>query len=233
MDYVYALVKLNETEEGGARREKESAGIGEGSYGASIWKTFASPSSEFALYGHRESGTLVACSIGVTPPGASWVRVPPLPSEAHAAIAIEFIENLVEDRHKQALRAYLERPQWWFSFYEAVKALGMGPAWNALRRTRIMSHLVKSLDELGIPSAGAEAQIREQQREEQKRATAKTPPMSSDSEKILGPAAVGTQGKPARMDIRLIAERLVGRMSLSELRSLRVTLGDVFDVLDK
>lgn len=183
----------------------------------SVWKAYASPNGRFKLYANTQDGQLVVCSPNSDQPSGPWVHIPPMPPEDHLALANEYVDSLPDEGQRERLRERFGNPNWWVSFYTDLKELGLDSTWNTLRRKRILGALEAALREAGIP-AGRRAFRPSDRRINQ----AKGEP---------GQQVVRSTLSSAR--VRAIAIAIVQGMSLSELRDVRVRLGDVLDALDE
>jgi hypothetical protein len=216
MDYVYALAG-----EGNAPVSsiwpKSPSNAGQ-SAEVSIWKTFASPSGVFKLLANKDTGRLCVCPPGAAYPDGFSVEVPPLPAEKHIEIATDYIATLSDEGQKERLRQYLDKPQWWMPFYQAIQKENLAADWNAARRKRIVAELRSALTAAGVPVGGLEAQLTDR---------IVTPLKRSEIARQL-PGTVRSS-----LNLRTIATAIVQNMSITELRELRVSLGDVFDALER
>jgi hypothetical protein len=183
----------------------------------SVWRTFASPNSPYRLFVDRGTGRLSVYLPNHTPPDGS-ILIPPMPPARHIELAKMYLDSLTDDSQRQRLQQHLLKPQWWIPFFDAIKEEKLGPSWNAAR-TKFISHELKiALEKAGAPSARVDSEIAASRRAETAAMrSSRAAPMASD----------GSIPK-----LRLIAATLIQRMSDTELRRLRVRLGDVFDALD-
>lgn len=175
-----------------------------------VWKTFVSPSGTFVIWGNRNRGVLqvLPATHGSphTSPGDDWVKIPPCPAEIHEQIAREFMATLPEGDAKSQLETVLGlNTSWWEHFFVSARNLGLEKQWSAFRRRRLHDEFEKILRSLNIPY--------------DERSTAR----AVDSG--LPPATVTDDG------LRRLALAVLGRMTTSELRELRLPLGYVIDEL--
>jgi hypothetical protein len=218
MDYLYGVPQS--AGDAVAAPARESPLAADQSSDSSIWKTFASPSTVYRLYANKETGKLIAHAPGASPPDSSWVQIPSMTREKHIAVAKEFINTLGDEGQKERLARSFDQPQWWVSFYESIKAEGLAAPWNAIRRKRVIEELTAALESAGVPPKDAASQIALEQRSAPRIAPR---PIRS----VVAMPSVRSSPR-----LKTVAERIVQNMSLAELRSLRVRLGDVFDALD-
>ena len=226
MDYVYglrgsaaALSEPVEAVDGDSSPAEPVRAASVPSSDAAIWRTFASPRTQFRLYGDPETGMLAVVSPGGRPPSESWREVPPCTAEKHIEIAKGFIAQLGEGLTSQ-LTIQFDRPNWWLTFYEELKRLGLAGRWNTFRRERILDELRATLGNLGVPidkvpsSAAVWNSVRP----------------SAGAPNPKNARAMVVDGDTSRL--RQLAAAIVKNMSARELRELPVRLGDVVDALD-
>jgi len=180
-----------------------------------VWKTFASPASQFRLYGNAESGILCVVPPGGAPLEAPWVHIPSCPPETHRQIAEEFVKMLPEESHRVALTQTFGYPSsWWTAYYSVIQQLGLTSVWNPYRRRRILRELESSLEQRGVSTAHIEA--------------------ASVSHRRAGGAVSDRPSVVAAAQdslLRSLAIDVVRNMATAELRALWVPLGCVVDAL--
>lgn len=211
MDYLYAIrtgVGSPPVPDGQPQPQVRSLDV-------SVWKTFASPNSLFKLYAQRADGKLVVVPPGGGPPEGEWVQIPSMSPEKHILIAKDFTDSLTDPAQKARLQELLSRPQWWDVFYQAIQSEGLAPAWNSIRRKRILAELKEALESAGLRTDLVDSQV------VQHRTAPRTLPGRS--------LASLPRSKPT---IKMLAEKVLQNMSVSEVRNLRVRLGDVFDAIE-
>lgn len=130
----------------------------------------------------------------------------------HLQIAREFVATLPESK-KATLLNTLAEPMWWLSFFSTTRRMAVGNEWNSFRRKRLLHELYSALDSFGIPRRGPRSRTTFDLR------TAPNPKLAADikDERILREAIA----------------RAVGGLPLSELRALRLPVGDLLDALMK
>jgi hypothetical protein len=217
MDYTYAVAQDGDTSissspEVAIRNDARPMEL-------SAWKTFSNPNGVFKLHANKEDGKLCVCPPGAAPPDGFSVAVPPLSAEKHVEFARNYVDSLSDGAQMERLRQYLDKPQWWAPFYQAVQKENLSAAWNAARRRWIVAELRDTLTAAGVPVDGLEAQLTDRPRATATRSLATARPAPRPN-------------RPAN-DLRSIAVTIIQNMSIAELRALRVNLGDVFDALER
>ncbi len=138
--------------------------------------------------------------------------------ERHLEIAKTYVDSLADEGQRERLKQPFSESQWWVRFYDAVKTEGLTQPWNAFRSRAIRTELRRALDTAGISAAKVEAQILAKARPSLRPAVAQRP------------TATVSRSAP---QVRVVAAALIQNMSIAELRSLTVRLGDVLDALDR
>lgn len=183
----------------------------------SVWKTFASPSARYKLFGNSQTGDLQVVPPGGQIPTSPWIRIPPCSESTHLQIAKEFISTLSEESHRLSLGDELGKPRWWDAYFLRAQQLGLLDSWGVFRRHRLTREFESTLKSLGIPSVPYP----------------ETPPRSRPATRLRG---VGLRPIPAGSEIsklRGLAVSAVQQMSIAELRALMLPLGYVADGLNE
>lgn len=179
------------------------------------WKAYSNPGHPFVVAANRDTGALQVfpqASNIFTP----WIVLPKPTTESHAEIANEFASSLPEPSRTN-LRALLHDPKWYVRFSGVAMRNGLGPKWAAFRRNKLIERFNASLRELAIPQISHSPQ---------KVATSwKIPPSTTSSSISIAPAEDS--------EFRNMLHKVLSELPLSELRSLRLPVGVVFDILKR
>ncbi len=179
-------------------------------FDAEAFRAYASPSGVFAAYVNRQTGELRAQAVSSAELGGDWVRIPSLSREDHVDMARRFVESLPDKERNELEPLIGAGQQWHVAFWEATRGLNLEPAWKKSRSDRIAVSLTKALEALGVPLR-ATSSLR--------RPTHVSAP---------SPESLSRPGRAPDF-AKLLAVRAVERMSIRELRGLRLTLGEFID----
>jgi hypothetical protein len=178
-----------------------------------VWKTFASPNTEFKLFANPETGETLTIPPLAAEPDLPWKRIPVCPAETHRRIAEDFISSLPSGPFRTEFsEALLSPSEWWIKFFEVAERTGLKREWSAYRRKRILEELDSAFRRLGIPA--------------QTRVQAHLHPGGTTNRLVA--AAPSPTGDSF---LRAIVLRLAQTLSTGELRELKVSLGAIVDVL--
>jgi hypothetical protein len=134
--------------------------------------------------------------------------------EVHIQLARSFAVGLHDAQKRAALEAVLGQPVWWTKFFPTAMSLGLGIEWGAFRRRKLSEELEKALAALRIPErAGA------RQRD------AIPVPLQSL------PATADNSSLNADQQLRRIIISVIKRLPSTDLRALRLPVGDVLDAI--
>jgi len=182
------------------------------------FRVFKSPNCPLSLLADTRTGALRVQASNL-PFENPWVRVPPCSPESHKKIALDFVTQLIDEGQRSELAQLIARsPQsWWFSFWRRIGELGLVNQWSTFRKSRLMAEMEASLVQLGLPVKGGQAAPSGLQR------TPRSVPAG------LQP----TDNVQDEAFIRSLVARVINTISLAELRSLRLPLGDIVDALKR
>lgn len=207
MDVVYALVGTGATEPSGTQPEPAQV---------DLWRVWVSPNSPYILVLDRENQALRTVPRG-GPVGPSEVRLEPPTEAIHREVAKEFLATLPPALHPKLLAA-LESPtaHWWQGWVRELRGTGHLDSWNGFRRGLFELHLAARLRDANLDDTavvGALGRIRDS--------------------KHLAPMRIRSAGRsgPHQDDLHRVVFEAVQRLSIAELRELRLPVGIVLDVL--
>lgn len=193
-------------------QEQEYVGLPMSSYN---WKAYSNPGHPFVVAANRETGALQALPQGSNPP-PPWIILPKPTAEFHAEIANEFASSLAEPS-RTSLRALLRDPKWFLRFTGIATKEGLGTKWAAFRRRKLIERLNSSLRESAIPSIPRVSRTFET-------------PSQVPAKRVAG---TGVATGSEEVAFRDLVCKVVSELPLSELRSLKLPVGVVFDALKR
>jgi hypothetical protein len=179
------------------------------------WKAYSNPGHPFVVTANRETGMLQALPQGSNPP-EPWVVLPKPTAAFHSEIANEFASSVPEPSRAN-LKALLRDPKWYLRFSGIVTREGLGAQWGAFRRRKLIERLNSSLSELGIPSTPRISRKFETHQQISSLKTTRTSVAAGTEESVL----------------RDLICKVVCELPMSELRSLKLPVGVVFDALTR
>jgi hypothetical protein len=183
----------------------------------SIWKTFASPSTSYALYANAETGLFRVLSHFAAPLLPPWQRIPSYEADKHRELAREFVAQMSDEDDKRQLTECVNQQVWWPRFYQLTIRLNIVTKWMDFRRKRILEELAATLVKLNIP-------------------TAHIPQLTKWPVPDAFPKALRTY--PAKSEtrdqrLRRVALGVVAKMSQEDLGAIRARLADFINEIDK
>jgi hypothetical protein len=178
-----------------------------------VWKAFTNPASAFRVHANLSTGELRS-EPAATLPVMPWVLVAPVTGEVHLQIARSFAAALHDLQKRVTLEGLLSQPMWWTKFFAVSMSLGLGADWNAFRGRRLMQELEKALAVLGIPGYAAGEGQQADRYASTSTAPATDSPMKGDEQ------------------LRRVIISVVKKLPTTELRSLRLPVGEVVDALN-
>ncbi|MXZ56198.1 MAG: hypothetical protein F4Z14_08520 [Gammaproteobacteria bacterium] len=222
VDIVYGLqstpnttsAPLSVEEENSSKSNKARRGL---QIAPRVWKTFASPSERYQLFGNQLSGELRVVEQGELSPGSPWTRIPSCSPEEHLGIAKDFISVLQDEEHKNSLLSTLDKPGWWNIFLFTAQRLGLATRWHEHRQRRLHEQFLNTIQRKGIPLP------------KQRGRTAASSPVDKSSSTVSHANSAHIYG-PGE-SLRRIVIGAINRMSVSELRSLNIPIGHIIDEL--
>jgi hypothetical protein len=174
------------------------------------WKAYSNPSHPFVLIANRDNGELQV--VGENQSQADpWVAIPKPSTEAHREIAKNFVGTQAGPL-RDALERLLLDSKWYVQFSDAAKRAGVGPQWAVFRRKALIEKFNESLRNFHIPVS----------------ASSRSTAFPASSTELKRSHAVPATDEAV---FRELVKRLVAELPISELRSLRLPVGLVFDAL--
>lgn len=183
-----------------------------------IWKAFSNPAHPFVVVANRTTGTLQVLPQG-SPISGPLALLPKPSPELHTEIARQFASTLGEPS-KTNLEALLHDPKWYVRFSGVATKNGLGPQWSTFRRSKLIERFKSSLQELGV------SPVPRHPTGPVKIPTDWLPPKEPTD------AARAALGGDESIFRELIC-RVVSQLPLSELRSLKLPAGALFDALKR
>ena len=185
-----------------------------------FWRIWVSPNSPFALVVDRTNATPHAVPRGASAAEGQVLLEPPS-VEVHRSVARKFLTT-VTDEARVRLQGILDQSieTWWRSWLRELRGSPLLASWNAFRCDEFENRLRSQLHAASMSEASIDrvlAVIRERRIEAPQRLRRWTQQMSAER----------TDGE----DLRRVVLEAVRRMSVAELRDLRLPLGIVFDVV--
>ncbi len=179
------------------------------------WKAYSNPGYPFVIGANRHSGVLRTFPQGSVPP-EPWVIIPKPTSEIHIEIAREFVSTLSEPCRAN-LEAVLRDPKWYVRFSATALRNGCSREWQAFRRDKLIERFESSLRELSIST------------------TAGVLRHSPVPMKRLSVHAMAEPAPPIGEEARFrdLVRKVILELPLDDLRSLKLPVGVVFDVLKR
>ena len=182
-----------------------------------IFRVFKSPNSPFELHANRDTGVINVVDAGSDLQNP-WVRISPANADTLLQVARDFAAQLSDDSHRKALTHILDQSPhaWWQKVWPYVQDRGLSGQWLAFKNKHLLSKLEAELRDRGVMTSGISAAplVPIQER----------PNPSSREDSVMEPH-LDTN------DLRDVILKVVGRLPLSELRSLKLPVGDVLDAI--
>ena len=178
------------------------------------WKTFASPNGPFRLFINPQTKMFLVKSAKDDVESEPWIQLPPCSAEVHKKIAEEYAEKR-DPEEQAAIDDILQREVWWKDLTDWAASKGLSREWRLFRREHLFQKLEESLERLGVS-----IQILTPTKTEAERADADVGTRSM----------VATAPTPDEV-LRSVALSIVQRLSQTDLRELKLPLGEVFDEL--
>lgn len=209
MDVIYTL----------GTAEAAPAGIGIEMQSFDFWRLWVSPNSQHVLAVDAQTGEVRAMPLHGQPRQHEQPLFPP-DASAHRNIASAFLPTLpLGGNQNLAQIVQSEDANWWQDWIREVRVVGQLAAWNAFRRDRLQKLLSDRLREANLSQPIADRAM--QRVRESHAAPTRTP---SAAAPLTPDMADGAR-------LRRIALGAIERMSISELRDLRLPLGLVVDLV--
>ena len=181
-----------------------------------VSRVFRSPNAPFELHAHRDTGVLKVVEMGAPVPDG-WVRIKPASPDAHKQIARNFASGLSDEHRAYLTRILDEYPNaWWPKFSIYVQEKNLYRQWLAFKGNQLRLMLGTELTSLGVMRAGMQEFAPTKETKQQ--------------EPEPRPDAIG-DNPPPYDDLRDAIVRVVQGLPLSELRGLRLPVGEVYDAL--
>lgn len=183
-----------------------------------FWRVWVSPNSPYRLSVDRTTAALHALRRGVSAGSDELVLDPP-GIDIHRSVAQEFLPGLPIDLQAR-LKAVLDAgsSQWWQSWVSELRASDRLLSWNTFRHEKFEKQMSDRLRAEGMEQATIDRVLETVQR----RPAAARPGARRIS---------ALKERDDRGELRRIVAESIQRMSVAELRELRLPIGIVLDVL--
>ena len=204
--------------------------------GAELWKFFSNPNQSCSLAIEPPSGTIyVAALRAIFPVGLQ--KLERMDSEDYRVLAHQFAAQQ-EQPTREKLQSCLREPHFYDPWINTLKAAGSSErrllkTWEILRTEHIAKRLGERLSSAGVPVA-LQAELISAARARKKPATQQAPSQE------IAPASIAPRPVPhpgvalsddvALERLREIIHASVDRMSITELREVRIPAGVLLDV---
>ncbi len=179
-----------------------------------LWKAYSSPNSPWRIYANTQTGEISLSGPGRAGLTEPWIAIPPCSPETHLQIAKNFISGLTDENKRETLQKALAQPRWWDQFYFVAPQLGLLRDWQLYRRREILRDFAESLVRLGIPAKSKPVTYPAKLPQTREQALSREP---------------AQQGPGDNDRFRRAVISAVGRMSISELRTLSIPVGYFLD----
>jgi hypothetical protein len=187
-----------------------------------LWRIWVSPGNVYKIVAHRDGEHARAASNN-DPMAAAEVSIGPAPAELHRQIAKRYLEertDLNDDfRHLLTGAVNNENAEWWARWASLFRSAGPEEQsrWLDFRRRHLEEELTRALKATGLGDDAIKkihAEI--------VHTKARAPRSNRDAKPQPGQLAAMTSE---------IAQVVIGRMSMEEIRALRLPLGLVMDAI--
>jgi hypothetical protein len=181
-----------------------------------VIRVFKSPNAPFELHANRETGEIrvVAKNTALSEP---WGRIKPASPDTLQQIVRDFVSNLPE-AHRASLIPILDEYPWWPKFSIYLQEKNLYGQWAAFKGMQLRAKLEAELRGLGV----LHADVPDTTLAEEKKLHIPTTPR---------PGVVSGLVPSLHEELRDVIVRVVQSLPISELRGLRLPVGDVYDAL--
>lgn len=186
-----------------------------------LWRVWVSPNSPHILAVDRETGAVTTTTRGGGPSAGVIALAPPDGGE-HRAVARGFAAQLAPEFAEQFRTiADSPNPSWWQVWSAELRRGGLIDQWNGFRRAQFEGLFRRRLQDEHLPEELIEKALKALRQ--------------SQADRSAGaPRAQPLRADPAPMSetfARQLAISIMQRMTVAELRELRLPFGVVIDVL--
>jgi len=187
----------------------------------SIWFALVNPASKKRVHVEQQTGQIRLEEFG-SPLSDGWVRIEPLTAEDHNRIAREFSERVPSADRSRIDSLIGAGGLWWKGHYSALEELGLGLDYSRFHSRRVL----ETVDQILREKVGRG--LKSLHLPDGRLVSAYVPRRPVP----VGQSGIQRIGRPAKEDLlRSLAERLIRNMSRAELRLVKVSLGDLVDLL--
>jgi hypothetical protein len=205
--------------EAAAPQSSPRPGPGGGSVSHEVLRVLKSPNSPLELHANRETGeirTLDAGSDAQDP----WVKLRATTPAVLLQIARDFVASVPHDSLRPSMTQIIDQSPnaWWLKVWPYMQQHGLSGQWLAFRNRQLLSRLQTELLDLGVKTTDISTQAQ--------------PPAhkQADSQRREDKLPESNQSPDALRDAVI---SVVRNLPLSELRSLRLPVGEVFDTITR
>jgi len=192
---------------------------------ANVWFALVAVASKKRVFIQQQTGQMALEAIDA-PMSEDWIRIDPLAGEDHCIIARAFSDH-IPLAHRSRIHSQIGSSAiWWKDHFSAVEQLGLASAYKRFHSTqalqlidrKIRDQVGRGITDLRLPGGRLVSEY-----------------ISPPHTRTVGqakPVAVRFSSIPEKEDLlRSLAARVVQNMSRAELRRIKVSLGDVVDLL--
>lgn len=190
--------------------------------GPRVWQTFQRPGDLGALLVNTETGDLRVQAVRGKPP-AGYLQVPAVSTAEHRGIAEKYAQ-LHPDNSE--LQEALGQDEYWPYWIKAVKKLPHSKLWSQFRVEQLTSIFRERMKALGL-----EGTVQEIATENLLAAKGKERLAASGKNRVRGQLDEQLCPPNHADSIRDLVHRVVDLMSESELKTLKLPVGDVIEIL--
>ena len=212
-DWVYGLRSslAKGSEVAPAIAERDSSQI------LKIWRTLASPQSNFRLFVNPRIAELRVHHMNQSPDAAEWTAIPSCTIAQLEADARDWVASLPDQACRNQLSQALDGGSGPKSqFLRMVQDSGLSGEWTTQRREAILARFAALLQELGFPEIPI---LAEKIRQVLKQSRSNT--------------MIGSPHYDSRAALRALLIEAIKRMPEAELRALNIPIGYIFDTLPR
>jgi len=180
-----------------------------------VLRVFRSPNAPFELHANSETGVIRVVERGgsIQEP---WVRIKPASAETLHQIAKNFAAQLPEECCEPAMRLLDANPHaWWPRFSIYLQETNLFKPWMVFKGEQLRTILETELRTLGVAQSSVSATV----------------PDAESGPKMSLRRADSDESLSFPTDLRSAIIRVVQNLPLSELRGLKLPVGDLFDAL--
>jgi hypothetical protein len=202
-----------------AAQSPSRPGPNDGSISPEVLRVLKSPNSPLELHANRDTGEIRILEAG-SDAQEPWVKLKATTPAILLQIARDFVASVPDESQRVSMTQIIDQSPgaWWLRVWPYMQQHGLSGQWLAFRNRRLVSRLQTELHDLGIRTAEISIHaLAPTHRQSDSQRREDTLPESKQSEEALRDAVVS----------------VVKNLPLSELRNLRLPVGELFDTITK